>query len=128
MKRVLRENSFFTALTVIAFLLTAIIFTPATAVRAEGQSDGSVVINSPADGAKISGSTVDVVFELQDKGSRGDHVHLYLDGKLVKPLYGKKVSYTIKGIGGGRHSIVIKLATKGHQILDTEDSVTVDVR
>ncbi len=95
--------------------------------RAEGES-GEVTITSPDDGAAIKGSSVDVVFELRDKVTRGNHVHLYLDGKLVKPLHGRKVSYTINGVSSGKHTITIKLATKSHQVLDVTDSVSVDVR
>jgi len=46
------------------------------------QADGAVAISSPEDGAVV-GETVEVAFEIVDKGSRGDHVHLFLDGKFL---------------------------------------------
>ncbi len=128
MKRSIRGKNFLTTYAAIAVLLSAIMLTAAATVLAEGGSDGEVVIMSPADGATISGSSVDVVFELRDKGSRGDHVHLYLDGKLVKPLHGKKVSHTINGLRGGTHTITVRIATKRHEVLETKASVNVHVK
>jgi hypothetical protein len=109
-------------------LLIAAIFMALPAMAGEKAHAGNVVITSPADGEAINGGTVDVVIELRDKGRRGDHVHLYIDGKLVKPLYGRRVVYTFNGLSRGRHTITVKIATKGHSVLDTEDSVTVTVR
>jgi len=94
----------------------------------DGASGGEVVITSPADGETVRGGAVDVIIELRDRGSRGDHVHLYIDGRLVKPLYGDKVAYTLNGLGSGTHTITVRIATKGHHVLDTEDSVRINVR
>jgi len=96
-------------------------------VLAEASSDGVVKINSPEDGAVIKGNSVVVSFEIKDKGSRGDHVHLFLDGRLVKPLYGVKSEYKIKGLSKGDHKIEIRLSTKSHHVLDVKDSVTITV-
>ncbi|MFQ5480262.1 MAG: Ig-like domain-containing protein [Thermodesulfobacteriota bacterium] len=128
MKQLKRFKSSYTTIAVLAFLLAVFLqLGPATASAAE-DGGGDIAIISPADNAELTGGTVDVVFELRNKGTRGDHVHLYLDGKLVKPLHGEKVSYTISGLGSGTHSIEIKLATKGHKVLDAEDSVTVNMK
>lgn len=96
-------------------------------VAADAATDGAVRINSPEDGAVIKGSSVVVSFEILNKGSRGDHVHLYLDGKLVKPLRGVKGEYTITGLTKGKHELEIRLSTKGHHVLDIEDGVTIKV-
>ncbi len=89
---------------------------------------GKVVITSPEDGAVIKGRTVDVLIELRDRGRRGNHVHIYMDGRLIKPLYGDKVSYTFSGLAPGTHTISVRIATKGHKVLKAHDSVTVEVR
>jgi len=114
-------------LAIFVVLLAAFFYLP-PAMAADSAHEGNVVITSPAKGASLKGGTVDVVIELRDKGRRGDHVHLYIDGKLVKPLYGDKVSYTFTGLQRGRHTITVKIATKGHSVLETEDSVTVNLR
>jgi len=101
---------------------------PTPARAAEKSTDGEVAITSPADGETIHGNTVDVYIELRDRGSQGNHVHIYLDGKLIKPLYGKKIAYTLRGLGRGKHKITIRLATKRHRVLEANDSVTVNVR
>ncbi len=132
MKRAPRAKSFLTAFAMLAFFAAALwSVAPLGAYGSGGQDQGSgkaVVIKSPADNAVIRGSSVDVIFELRNKGKRGDHVHLYLDGRLVKPLHGRKVTYTINQLRRGNHVILIRLATKGHKILEPQDSVTIEVR
>jgi hypothetical protein len=88
-------------------------------------SDGKVVITSPEDGSEIYGDSLEVTFEIVDKGARGDHVHLFLDEKLLKPVYGK--SYKIKRLTKGEHTISIKLASKNHIILGPEASIKIVV-
>ena len=88
-------------------------------------SEGKVVIKSPEEGAVVAGDVVEVSFEIVEKGKRGDHVHLFLDGKLQDPVYGK--TYTLKGLGKGEHTIEVKLVTKNHAILGPVASVKVSV-
>jgi len=127
-----KQSVFKVAAAVALFVATALWYGgPGTPMAAGAEDLGSgkaVVIMNPADGTVIHGSSVDVVFELRNKGARGDHVHLYLDGRLVKPLHGRKVTYTINQLSRGHHNITIRLATKGHRLLEPQDSVTVDVR
>ncbi|HLC17515.1 MAG TPA: Ig-like domain-containing protein [Thermodesulfobacteriota bacterium] len=89
------------------------------------QADGAVAISSPEDGAVV-GETVEVAFEIVDKGSRGDHVHLFLDGKLLDPVYTK--TYTVKGLSKGEHTIEVKLVTKNHVLLGPSASAKVTVK
>ncbi len=132
MQRVYGVRSFFTAPIMLAVFVAGLWFgAPSVSFAAgqEGRAPGkAIVIKSPADGDVIRGTSVDVIFELRNKGARGDHVHLYLDGRLVKPLYGRKVVYTLNRLSHGSHSIVIRLATKRHQILKPQDSVTIEVK
>jgi len=127
-----KQSVFKVAAAVALFVATALWYggpgTPMVAGAEDLGSGKAVVIMNPADGTVIHGSSVDVVFELRNKGARGDHVHLYLDGRLVKPLHGRKVTYTINQLSRGHHNITIRLATKGHRLLEPQDSVTVDVR
>ncbi len=133
MKVLSSKHSIFKLTAAVAFFVATALWysgpgTPVASGAVEAGSGKAVVITDPADGAVIHGSSVDVIFELRNKGARGDHVHLYLDGRLVKPLHGRKVAYTINGLRRGHHSITIRLATKGHRLLEPQDSVTVEVR
>jgi len=93
-----------------------IVFITALSYEVTSEATGkAIVIMSPADGALSRGASVDVVFELHNRGARGDHINLYLDGRIVKPLRGE-------------HTIAIKLATKYHGIPDAQNSVTVEVK
>lgn len=89
-------------------------------------SDGEVVIHSPEEGSTVSGAKVKVSFEIVDKGKRGDHIHIFLDNELLKPVYGK--SYTIKRLEQGRHTITVRLASKSHVILGPKAEVKVIVK
>jgi len=131
MKRASNGASLLSVLAV-SMLFTAIIsfasLPVALAAESNGGSKKAVIIHQPADNAVVHGNSVDVVIELRDRGRRGDHVHLYLDGRLVKPLYGDKITYTINRLGHGAHKIVVRLATKRHKILEANDFVTINVR
>lgn len=132
MKRVACKRSFLAGLFMF-FTFAAVSWqagaSPALAEEEEAHNGSkAVAIVNPADNEVVNGSTVDVIIELRDRGVSGDHVHLYLDGKLVKPLYGTRVTHTLNGLSSGSHSISIKLATKKHKILDTGDSVTINIK
>ena len=84
--------------------------------------DGSkVMITSPKDGDKVSDS-----FELKydlTKGSQATHVHAYVDDQ-----YQKGFSGTLKGLSKGTHKVTVKGATKDHDLVTANHSVTVDVQ
>lgn len=71
--------------------------------------EGKVTIKS----IEIAVKSLDVLVGMDiDKGSRGDHIHFYLDGKNQGVV--RSNTYKIKGLGKGRHKIEAKLASKGH--------------
>lgn len=76
------------------------------------QADGNVVITSPADGATVQGMIIDLDLTV-DKGTRGDFVHLYVDGNFEAIVKGDR--YQLKGLPAGPHRIDAKLATRKHE-------------
>ncbi|MFQ5427518.1 MAG: Ig-like domain-containing protein [Thermodesulfobacteriota bacterium] len=130
MKRVHGRSSFLTGLVMFSIFVAALLYGGQALATggADHASGKAIAIVAPAENEIIQGGTVDVIIELRDKGVSGDHVHLYLDGKLVKPLHGRRITHTLTGLSSGSHNIVIKLATKRHKILETEDSVNIEVK
>ena len=74
-------------------------------------AEGKVTIKSPADGEVVKDSTVMVEMEI-DKGSRGDHIHFYFDGKNLGVVRADK--YMLKDLAKGKHKIEPRLASKSH--------------
>ena len=77
-------------------------------------AQGSVAIQSPADGA-----TLDVLDENRlvyefAPGPRGDHVHVYIDNKEVALLRQRKGSYLLETLSTGKHDLCIKVVNKAH--------------
>lgn len=87
-----------------------------------GEKEGSqLTITSPRKG-EIVGSTVELTYTLQ-KGTKGDHVHAFVDGQYQKGFKG-----TIQGLTPGKHQITVKVADHDHEILDTSDSIDIEVK
>jgi hypothetical protein len=113
------KRRFLTISVIIIPLTLALIL---TAARAE---DGKVTILKPEEGEVVQGSSYTVEFELA-KGSRGDHVHIFLDGKHVAPVT-KKSSYKLTRLKKGPHTATLKLADKNHKYLGPEGEVNFTV-
>ncbi|GJL54066.1 MAG: hypothetical protein NPIRA02_11980 [Nitrospirales bacterium] len=100
------------------FFLVTVCLTPVFAT----EDDGSTVkITSPEQGAVVRSS-----FELHyqvSKGSHGDHVHTYLDGKYQKGFQGM-----FHDVPPGKHQISVKVATHDHDVLAASDSIEVEVK
>lgn len=88
------------------------------------QGSGSVAITSPADGATLHGPIIDLTLSV-DKGARGEHVHLYIDGKFEAIVKGDH--YQLKGLPAGEHRIYVKLATRKHEEIGPTAMVTFTV-
>jgi hypothetical protein len=88
------------------------------------QGAGSVAITSPADGATLHGPIIELTFNV-DRGSRGEHLHLYVDGKFEAIVKGDR--YPLKGLPAGEHRIYVKLATRKHEELGPTAMVTFTV-
>jgi hypothetical protein len=85
-------------------------------------NDGSILkIVSPKNEAIVA-EEVEVKYELQ-KGTQGDHVHAYVDGKYQKDFKG-----TLMALTKGRHEITLKVANSDHDVLATSDTIVVEVK
>jgi hypothetical protein len=60
-----------------------------------------------------------------DQGSRGEHVHLYVDGKFEAIV--KENLYALKGLPSGEHRIYVRLSTRKHEELGPTAMVTFTV-
>ena len=98
------------------------------AVPATVLGQGKVTITAPADGATLDALDEQrLVYEV-DPGPRGDHVHVYLDGKEIDILRKLKGSYLLETPSGGRHDICIKVVNKAHVPVGIENCIQVTVK
>ena len=89
--------------------------------------EASVKITSPAQGAKLDVMVQNqVVYEVVP-GPKGDHTHLYVDGKEVAVLRQLKGSTTLESLVPGQHDICIKVVNKAHTPIGVEQCVKVSV-
>ena len=89
--------------------------------------EGSVTISAPADGAKLQ-ATADnrVSYEIMP-GPKGDHSHLYVDGKEIAVLRELKGSAPLKALAAGPHEVCVKVVNKNHTPIGVEKCVKVMV-
>ena len=84
----------------------------------------SVKILSPKEG--VAGpNNITLKWEFKKAGN-ADHVHLYLDESNQGPQYGS--SAELKGLSPGSHKIRIIAATKSHQEIGPEATVSVTLK
>lgn len=89
--------------------------------------DAFVKITSPADGAKLDAMAQNqVVYDVMP-GPKGDHAHLYMDGKEAAILHQLKGSHALAALSPGKHDICIKVVNKGHTPIGVEQCVNVTV-
>lgn len=90
-------------------------------------ADASVVISSPADGAKLSrAAQTEISYEVTP-GPTGDHTHLYVDDKEVGVLRQLKGSRMLESLAAGKHEICIKIVNRGHTPIGVQQCVKVSV-
>lgn len=77
-------------------------------------ADGSVVIEAPAEGATLKSKEKNHLVYAVNRGRKGDHVHVYVDGKEVATLHRTKGAYLLKDLDAGPREICIKVVNKGH--------------
>lgn len=82
--------------------------------RPKGSTKGKIVILKPENGAVIKRRSVKVVFDIPEKGSLGNHVHLYLDGRC-KSMIRSGRSYVLSGLREGKHKINLRLVSMEHE-------------
>jgi hypothetical protein len=89
--------------------------------------EGSVTISSPADGAKLKAKDDNrVTYEIVP-GAKGDHSHLYIDGKEVAVLRELKGSAPLKSLAPGAHDVCVKAVNKSHTPIGVEKCIKVAV-
>lgn len=108
-------------------LLLACASVAAIAAAPRAQAEPHVRIDAPANGAKLDAMEQNrLVYEV-DPGPRGDHVHVYVDGKEVGILRQHKGSYTLETLAPGPHRLCVKIVNKAHTPIGVEDCVKVAV-
>src|SRR5512139_294562 len=87
--------------------------------------EASVKFLSPVEGAKLDSMAVNKVSYEVVPGPRGDHVHLYVDGKEAAVLRQLKGSYTLETLAPGKHEVCIKIVNKGHTPIGVQQCINV---
>lgn len=89
---------------------------------------GSVMIESPKDGATISAnSDIKVTFKVEHSAD-GNHLHFYVDNgnpTIVRMWSG---TATLPGVSAGKHEICIKEATVSHALTGLQKCVSVEAK
>lgn len=106
-------------------ILSALAFAASTAFAAE---QASVRITSPAEGARLDAMTQPKIEYDVKPGPKGDHTHLYVDGKEEAVLRKLKGSYTLNALSPGEHNLCIKVVNKGHTPIGVEQCIKVTVQ
>jgi len=92
-----------------------------------GLAQGSVNIQSPANGATLDALEENrLVYEVVP-GPRGDHVHLYVDNQEVAILRKLKGSYLLDSLATGKRTICVKVVNKAHVPIGLEKCIQVTV-
>lgn len=90
-------------------------------------ADASVAISSPADGAKLSRSAETKINYAVTPGPKGDHTHLYVNGKEVAVLRQLTGSYMLESLAMGKQEICIKIVSRGHTPIGVQKCIMVSV-
>jgi hypothetical protein len=97
------------------------------AIPSIGLAQGSVKIQSPADGATLDALDENrVIYEVKP-GPRGDHAHVIVDGKEVAILRELKGSYLLETLSTGKHNLCVSVANKDHVLIGIDQCVRVTV-
>lgn len=84
-------------------------------------------IESPANDATLDAMAGNrLVYEVEP-GPRGDHVHVYVDGREVGILRQLKGSYLLETLAPGERELCVKVVNKAHTPIGVEDCVRVRV-
>lgn len=93
-----------------------------------GMSQASVEVMSPADGATLSQSEPVTVSYQATTGPKGDHLHIYVNGKREAVLRKLSGSHVLGMLNPGMHKINVEIVTKDHQHIGVGKEISVDVR
>lgn len=98
------------------------------AVPSVGLAQGKVAITSPADGATLDSMDENRIAYEVVNGPRGDHAHLYIDGKEVAILRKSKGSYPLETLSSGTRSLCVKVVNKAHVPIGIDHCIQVTVK
>ncbi len=86
-----------------------------------------VTITAPADGAKLDAmAQAKLVYDVVP-GPKGDHTHLYIDGKEIAIVRELKGTRTLETMAPGGHEICIKVVNKAHTPIGLQKCIKVTV-
>jgi hypothetical protein len=91
-------------------------------------NEGAVIrIVSPADGATIAGTEVEVTIAVEnfELGEDGRHWHIYVDGEAMGMVGGGDTTYVLRALEPGEHTIEAYMGLGTHEELEHGASVTV---
>jgi len=101
--------------------------TSAPQEKAKPPGDGAAVsIVTPKDGAVLTSPPVAVEYTYT-KGSQGDHVHVYLNGKYLEAYTGKS-PLKLEKVTAGSHRLELRAATKTHDEFGPRTAVAFEIR
>lgn len=107
--------------------LAAVIIAFACSTGTAIAKEPGVKILAPADAAKLASEAENVLSYEVMKGHKGDHVHVYVDGKEVGTLHKRKGDYTLKELAAGERQLCVKVVNKGHTPIGMERCIKVTV-
>lgn len=108
--------------------LTALLAVAAITIGAPAfAADPSVTITSPTDGAKLDVMAQAKLVYTVVPGPKGDHTHLYIDGKEVAIVRELKGTRTLETMTPGDHEICIKVVNKAHTPIGVQQCIKVTV-
>lgn len=94
---------------------------------ASGAFAQAVRILSPADGAKLDALEQNRIAYEVVPSPRGDHVHLYVDGKEAAILRQLKGNHTLETLSPGSRELCVKVVNKAHVPIGAEQCIKVKV-
>jgi len=98
------------------------------AVVGVAQADsGSVTIISPQNDSTLKAAMDNSVEYEFTKGTRGDHIHIWVDGKKGPAQKSMAGRYTLPKMSKGSHAIIAKVVNKGHVPTGPEKSIFIKV-
>jgi hypothetical protein len=95
----------------------------------DGNPEGaaSVTIHAPKDGSELQADQPVQISYQVTPGPKGDHVHLYVNGKEVAILRRLEGTHETSPLSAGRHELAIKVVNRAHVPIGVEALVTVDL-
>lgn len=106
-------------------MLAGVLVAPGVASGAEAAPYAR--IESPANDSTLDAMAQNrLVYEVEP-GPRGDHVHVYVDGREVGILRQLKGSYTLETLAPGERELCVKVVNKAHTPIGVDDCIRVRV-